>query len=122
MHKMTPYAEVLTTGVLIVLLIAFLNPTGLLMPQSTEMMLLVLFTVAFVAFLGFFWKEQAADEREHAHQLAAGRISFFVGSTVLTLGIIAQALRHDIDPWLVGALILMILTKLIVRIYARFTH
>jgi len=122
MQKVISIAEVLTSAVLIGLLVAFLNPTGLLMPESSEMMLLVLFAVAFMAFLGFFWKERAADEREHAHQLAAGRISFFVGSTVLTVGILFQALRHDIDPWMVGALILMILAKLFSRMYARATR
>lgn len=124
MQKITRYqfGEVATALMLIVLLAAFITPPGLLMPKSTEMFLLVLFALAFFAYLGFIWKERAADEREHAHQLTAGRMSFFVGSSVLTLGIITQALHHNIDPWLIGALGVMLLTKILVRLYTQITQ
>ncbi len=124
MQKITRYqlGEVATALMLIVLLAAFITPPGLLMPKSTEMFLLVLFALAFFAYLGFIWKERAADEREHAHQLTAGRISFFVGSSILTIGIITQALNHNIDPWLLGALGGMLLTKILVRLYTQITQ
>jgi peptidoglycan/LPS O-acetylase OafA/YrhL len=124
MQKITRYqlGEVATALVLIVLLAAFITPPGLLMPKSTEMFLLVLFALAFFAYLGFIWKERAADEREHAHQLTAGRMSFFVGSSILTIGIISQALNHNIDPWLIGALGGMLLTKILVRLYTQITQ
>lgn len=114
--------ETITAIFLIVLLSAFLHPTGLLMPKSMEMILLVLFILASFIFLALIWKEQAIDEREQAHQLSAGRISFFVGSSMLTFGIVYQALHHDIDPWLIVTLGIMILTKIIVRIYNQIAN
>ncbi len=124
MQKITRHqlGEVATAVLLVLLLAAFIHPPGLLMPKSTEMVLLVLFALLFFAYLGFIWKERAADEREHVHQLTAGRISFFVGSSILTLGIIIQALNHNIDPWLIGALGGMLLTKILVRLYTQLTQ
>ncbi len=124
MQKITQHysGEIITAIFLMLLLAAFVSPPGLLMPKSSEMIFLVIFVLSFFVYLGFIWKETAVDEREHAHQLTAGRISFFVGSSILTLGIIGQALTHNIDPWLVGALGAMLLTKIIVRIYTQITH
>lgn len=124
MQKITHYylGEIISAALLILMLAAFISPPGLLMPASTEMLFLVIFVLAFFVYLGFIWKETAADEREHTHQLTAGRISFFVGSSVLTMGIIIQALNHNIDPWLIGALGIMLLTKIIVRLYTRITR
>jgi hypothetical protein len=39
---------------------------------------------------------------------------------VLVLGIIFQALKHEVDPWLVLAICAMTLSKIISRIYSRF--
>lgn len=116
------FGEIITAIFLIVLLSAFLYPTDLLMPKSMEMIMLVLFVLASLIFLALIWKERAIDEREQAHQRSAGRISFFVGSSMLTVGIISQALHHNIDPWLIITLGIMILTKIIVRIYDQVTH
>ena len=111
--------EIVTGLLLIGLLAAFVSPPGLLMPKSTEMLLLVLFILSYFAYLGFVWKEHAQDEREQAHKQTSGRISFFAGTTILTVGVILQALNHEIDPWLVGALGVMLLTKVVVRVYSQ---
>jgi peptidoglycan/LPS O-acetylase OafA/YrhL len=114
--------EIVTAVLLMVLLIAFLHPSGLLMPKSLEMILLVLFILASLIFLALIWKEHPIDERDRAHQLSAGRFSFFAGSIGLTFGITVQALNHNIDPWLVIGLGAMILTKVIARIYTQITQ
>jgi peptidoglycan/LPS O-acetylase OafA/YrhL len=92
------------------------------MPKSTEMFLLVIFALMFFIYLGLIWNEHANDEREHAHQLTAGRVSFFSGTTILCIGIILQAMTHNIDPWLVITLGIMILTKILIRIYTQITQ
>lgn len=114
--------EIVTAVFLIILLVAFLHPPGLLMPKSLEMIMLVLFILASLFFLALIWKEKPRDERDHAHQLSAGRFSYFAGSFVLTLGIVVQALNHNIDPWLIIGLGVMILIKIIVRMYSRLTQ
>lgn len=107
---------------LFALLTAFISPPGLLMPESSEMFLLVVFIVVFLAYMAVVWNESARDEREHVHQLMAGRISFFVGTSALTIGIIVQTMHHNIDPWLVAALGVMILTKIVVRMYTQYAR
>jgi low temperature requirement protein LtrA len=95
----------------------FLNPTHVLMPDSLNMMLVLVLLLGFLGFVGLFWREHASDERESIHMQKAGRLSFFVGATILVIGIVVQAVQHDIDPWLLYALAGMVLTKLLSRIF-----
>lgn len=57
------------------------------------------------------------DERENYHRLSTSRNAWLAGSGVLIIGLITQALAHSIDPWLVYTLVIMILVKVISRIY-----
>lgn len=114
--------ETISALLVMALLVIFLRPPGLLMPKSTEMLVVALFILSCFAFLGFIWKEHAQDEREEAHQYTAARVSFFIGSLILTLGIILQALMHEIDPWLVATLGIMVLTKIVTRIYSNLVQ
>ncbi len=117
--KESPWAEAIVSFFLIVCLVVFLRPMGLLMPETAEMVVLTLFILAYFVFLSFIWKEKPADERDYAHQMAAGRASFLIGSGTLTVGIIFQALQHNIDPWLIISLAVMILAKILMRLYAK---
>lgn len=121
MQKINPpfAGEGLAATLLIVILIAFINPTGLLMPESASMMMLVLFALSYFLYISIFWKEQSQDERDQAHALKAGRLSFLLGSLMLIIGISIQGLKHEIDVWLIVTLVLMILTKIAVRMYTR---
>lgn len=100
----------------------FLNPTHLLMPDSVNMMLILGLILGFLGFIGLVWREHASDERDAVHMQKAGRISFFMGATILVVGIVIQALNHKIDPWLLYALSGMVLTKLISRVFHRFQN
>lgn len=99
------------------ILILFLNPTHLLMPESVNSMLMIGLIIAFLVFVGLIWKEKPSDERELTHIQKAGRFSFLTGCAILVVGIIIEAAKHKIDPWLLLALSGMILTKLIARLY-----
>lgn len=110
--------EVVMSIILILLLILFLNPTNLLMPETFVMMLEIGIVIAFLLFSGFIWKEKALDERDNYHRMHAGRISFFTGTTILIIGIVLQGLKHEIDPWLIYSLIGMVLAKIVSRIYS----
>ena len=105
--------------ILVTLLIIFLNPTNLLMPETFEMMLMVGIVIAFLVFSGFIWKEKTHDERDEYHRLFAGRISFLAGTSVLVVGIVYRSLHHNIDPWLIYALIGMVLAKTLSRLYSK---
>lgn len=111
--------EVVIAGVLIVCAVLVLNPFHFWMPHMMVIGMLALFLAALAVFGVFVLDEKPADEREEAHRSLAGRIAFLVGSAVLTLGIVAQELQEDsVDPWLVVALVLMVLSKIGTRIYS----
>lgn len=109
------YIEI-TIGLLVLAILGiFLNPTNLLMPDSLTLMLILGLILGFLGFTGLIWREQASDEREATHIEKAGRYSFFSGAAILVVGIVVQAMKHAIDPWLLYALSVMVLTKLITR-------
>lgn len=114
--------EFLISGILIVLLILFLNPFDFWMPTTLLMMMMLGLVVVFALFASFVWKENHRDEREGLHKMMAGRIAFLVGTALLVLGIIIQSLKHDLDPWLVFTLGGMIVAKVTGLIYGRIKN
>lgn len=115
-------SEVLIATILIAILVAFLQPFGLSMPDSSVSMLIVALIIAFLLFASVVWKEETKDERESLHKLQAGQISFIVGAGILIVGIIVQSLQHNIDVWLIITLVGMILTKVFSRLYSAIKH
>ena len=111
--------EVSVSLVLIILLVLLLNPFNFWMPTSVLMAMLVWLIVIFALFASFVWKEFAKDERELLHRMIAGRVAYLVGTGTLVLAIIVQCFSHNLDPWLVFALVLMILAKIFGIIYSR---
>lgn len=81
------------------------------------MTMLVLTFVAFVAVAVLVVQERAVDEREESHKMLSGRYAFLTGAALLTLGLIVQSFNHQVDAWLVVALVGMVLAKIVVRIY-----
>lgn len=114
--------EVFVSIALIVLLILFLNPFSFWMPTALLMMMILGLAVVFVMFVSFIWRENSRDEREGFHKMMAGRFAFLAGAAILVVAIIIQSFSHNLDFWLVLALITMILTKIIGLIYGRTKH
>lgn len=119
--KNIPLSELTASAILVVILFLFIAPTSLSMPASLGPMLAIFLILAFLFFASLIWKEKSADERENLHRLNAGRVSFLFGSSVLVLGILSQSLTHNVDPWLIYTLVIMILVKIISRIYSEKT-
>ena|SRR3989344_2198095 len=112
--------ETLTAVIIFIIAIIFLNPGHLAMPDTVNSLLILGFIVAFLIFAAFVLKEKSSDEREELHILKAGRISYLTGIGILVSGIIYQATKHEVDPWLVIAICVMVLSKILSRIYSRF--
>ena len=112
--------EIIVAVVLILLILLFLNPFGLWMPDTLVYMLIAGVVVLFALFAGFVWKERARDEREQLHKMIAGRLAYLAGMGVLVLGVAVQGftLPH-VDPWLLFALFAMILGKIFGFFYSR---
>jgi hypothetical protein len=111
---MTELILALGTAILAVLV---LNPFNVFMPGMLAMLILAALFVIFCIFAVYIVSEKAGDEREEAHRASAGRAAFLVGAGVLVAGIIIEDLAHALDPWLVIALIGMILAKIVARSY-----
>jgi|SRR3989344_1575066 len=114
--------ETIVSGVLIILLVLFLNPFEFWMPPILLMMMVLGLVVVFSLFASFVWRENSKDEREGLHKMMAGRIAFLAGTAVLVIGIIIQSFRHELDVWLVFTLGVMILAKIIGLIYGRIKY
>ena len=114
--------EILIASTLVVLAFILLDPFGAFMPTSTQMMVLILFLVLFTAFFGLIWREKASDERENLHRLIAGRMGYLLGSSGLVVGIAIQSFSHQVDPWLIISLILMLLGKTVSLIRSNRTQ
>ncbi len=111
--------EIIISLTLIILLILFLNPFEFWMPNIILMMMILGLLLVFSVFASFIWREKSRDERESMHKMIAGRIAFLSGTAVLVIGIIIQSLKHELDFWLIFALGVMILAKIVGVIYNR---
>ena len=114
--------EVSISGILIILLVLFLNPFDFWMPTALLMMMVLGLIIVFALFASFVWRENHRDEREGFHKMMAGRIAFLVGAGLLTLGIIVQSFNHVLDPWLVFILAGMIVAKVTALIYGQIKN
>jgi len=114
--------EIIVSGVLIILLVLFLNPFELWMPPILLMMMVLGLVVVFSLFASFIWRENNKDEREGLHKMMAGRIAFLAGTATLVIAIIIQSFRHELDAWLVVTLGVMILAKIVGLLYGRIKY
>ncbi|MBP9719207.1 MAG: hypothetical protein KBD46_01965 [Candidatus Levybacteria bacterium] len=106
-------SELLLSSVILLLLLIFLNPLNIFMPPTIVMVLVLILLILFSIFGALVWKEKPHDEREVLLSQKAGRVAFLTGMTVLVIGITYQEYHHTLDPWLIYALVAMILGKVI---------
>ena len=117
----------LTTSVVLAIVITGLavfswNPFGIFMPDVTAMAIACILLIVVAVFVAVVWRERASDEREAAHQAVAGRAAFIVGAVAVTVGIVVQSFAHAVDPWLVGALVAMVIAKIGARLWQELRH
>lgn len=110
--------ETLVTVCLIALAILLLNPFEFWMPDMMVMVMLAFTLGLFGIFASFILREEKTDERDSAHRTLAGRNAFLAGSGILTLAIVIQGYTHSVDPWLVITLIVMIIVKILTRVWS----
>lgn len=110
--------ETIVTISLIAIAVLLLNPFHFWMPDMMVICMLAIALGLFGIFASFILRETVIDEREGQHRTLAGRNAFLAGSGILTLGIVMQGYTHTVDPWLVVALIVMIVVKIGTRIWS----
>lgn len=106
-----------TAVVLVGLLVLLTNPFMFWMPAQAQMVVLVAVAAAMCVWAGFVMYERAKDEREVVHNMHAGRAAYLSGIALLTLALIFQGVAHTIDPWVPLTLGVMVVSKLLARLY-----
>ncbi|HVZ67299.1 MAG TPA: hypothetical protein VG917_03485 [Patescibacteria group bacterium] len=119
MKEKLPASELIVSFIFILLLIFFLNPFHLLMPDPMLTLMIIVLLVLFGIFASFVFRENVHDERESLHRFIAARFAYLVGTGTLVVGIIIQSLSHNVDLFLVITLILMVLAKIAGFMYAK---
>ena len=102
---------------IIITSILLLNPFDFWMPNMIIICILVTMLALFALFAGLVLREKSQDERDDVHRGLAGRNAFLSGSFVIIIGIVIQGYAHEVDTWLVIALITMIMAKVATRIW-----
>jgi len=110
--------ELIVTVAFIVIAILLLNPFHFWMPDMMVMCMLAVTLGLFGIFATFILRESMIDERDIQHRTLAGRNAFLTGAGMLTLGIVVQGYTHAVDPWLVIALVAMIVVKMGTRMWS----
>jgi L-asparagine transporter-like permease len=111
------YLHISVAAALTFALLALADLFPFWMPMMGEMVALALVTLLLIVWTGFVMQETAQDEREVVLKMRAGRVAYLSGLGFLALALIVQALSHDIDPWIATALAVMVLAKLLTRLY-----
>ena len=114
--------EIVISLVLIGLLVFFINPLDLLMPQPLHPFMIPFLVVLFIVFAGLLWKETPGDEREKMHKFIASRFAYFAVISTLIIGVILQNFKGSIDPWLIIAICIALLGKILGLIYGYIKH
>ncbi len=110
--------ETIVTAALVILAILLLNPFHFWMPDMMVVCMLAIILGLFGIFASFILRESMIDERDGQHRTLAGRNAFLAGAGVLTLGIVIQGYMYTVDPWLVAALVVMVIVKIGTRIWS----
>jgi hypothetical protein len=111
------YIQVVVAGVIVFFLLALGDYLPFWMPNMNEMLVLLVVTLLMLTWAGFVMFEKAVDEREVMLRMHAGRIAYLSGIAVLLLALIVQGFAHAIDPWIMLALGVMVVTKLGARLF-----
>ena len=105
--------EPVLAGLTLVMIGTIIGTKNVEMSDAASMMIVGLFSVALFAYVALVHREMPADEREKHISMTAGKYAYLAGALVLSIGIVAQSIEHDLDIWLPMALGAMVMTKLI---------
>ena len=117
--KYISWKELLLSIVLIILGYMLLYPQSMSMSHTMHMTVYGLLLICTGIFTGLIIHEQTHDEREYDHNNRAGRFGYTLGVITLLIGIAWQTVYMPYDPWLLVALIAMVIGKVGARVVNR---
>lgn len=90
------------------------KPDAMSMGQITGISCaLVLYVIA----MSVIGEGKSVDERETNHRFTAARMGLIAGTVVLSIGILYQLFTHQLDYWLLAALLTINIAKIVSLVY-----
>ena len=116
--------ELILSAVLICLLLFFLKPVLVFLPLPMHPFMIPLLVILFIIFAGMLWKERPSDEREQLHTFIASRFAYFASVAILISRNYHTTpyAQGAIDPWLIIAICVMLLAKILGFLYGHLRH
>lgn len=115
--KRRNWSEVAVAALVSALAAALCNP--LWMPMGAYYAAAVGLLVAVAAFAVFLWRERGGDERDALLRRVGGHAAMTAVAAVLVVGVSYQAVAlREVDYWLAGALVALVLGKALGYRYA----
>ncbi len=111
------YLHIIVAAVLAFFLLTLADLVPFWMPMMGEMIALLIVVILLLVWAGFVMQETAHDEREVLLKMKSGRVAYLSGLGVLMVALIVQGFAHAIDPWIAIALAVMVVSKLVSRLY-----
>jgi len=110
--------EIIAAAGLVLVLVLLINSMSFYMSNMVLATCITVLVLCYSFFVLFVVRRKPQDEREETHERFAGRIAFMTGTFLMLVGVIVQSLSHQIDVWLVAALTVMIVSKLVAETYS----
>jgi hypothetical protein len=113
-HEPSSWVDVGIVICLLSLAFFFVVPFASIMPASLVLVLLGLFAVVIVVFMAMVWRNRPTAA-SHPRHIEAGHITYLAAVGLLSLAIIVQVIRHELDVWLVIILALLVIIHVLYR-------
>ena len=120
--KINIISEILVSVILLIFIFLLINPFHLWMPDAVQMMMTLGIALAFILFASFVFHEKVHDEREALHRYIAARFAYLSGTIILVVALVVQSIHHTLDNWLLIALFVMILGKIIGFLWGKIKY
>lgn len=115
--KKTIFTESSLLLALSVLLLLLLNPFNIMMKLMLSAGVVALLVILYLIKFFIIWREKPQDERDLKHRFQSSWASYSTVSILLFIGVVVEALRGDVDVWLIVALTGMFISKLVSLLY-----
>lgn len=103
--------------IFIILFVLFLRSENMAAMDMPKVIGVCLALVGYTVALSLVGEGKQRDEREGYHRYIANRGALIVGTSVISIGVIYQLFHHQLDYWLLGALIGMNIVKIAILLY-----
>lgn len=90
---------------------------GMSMPAMVSVSALL---VGYVVAMSLLGEWRASDERELQHRYYANRAALIAGTALLSIGVLYQLFTHQLDYWLLIAVILINVVKIVSLLYLHY--